>query len=141
MSAFEEKDLLLRSAADVALLQLQRGAFLPFAVTLGSARNAKTLFTSDLEPDASREEIEQYWAQELSESVVPGDTRAVCYGIHVRVRVAEGGTLPCILIHLEHVDGGADNFAFPVRKDENGNFVLGQPMHQAAERVLFPGDR
>lgn len=137
MSALEEKDLLLRSAADVALLQLQRGAFLPFAVTLGSTRNAKTLFTSDLEADATREEIEQYWAHELREEIVPGDTRAVCYGIHVRVRVAEGGTLPCILIHLEHVQGGADNFAFPVRKDENGSFVLDRPMSQPAARVLF----
>ncbi len=110
-------------------------------MTLGSKRNAKTLFTSDLEPDASREEIEQYWAHELREAIVPGDTRTVCYCIHVRVPVSEGGTLPCVLIHVEHVEGGADNFAFPVRKDENSNFVLGRPMYQATERVLFPGEK
>ena len=138
MSSDEEKELLLRTAADVALVQLQRGPFLPFAVVLGSQRNAKTLFTQDLEPDATRDEIEQYWAQEVSEAIVPGDTRAVCYCVYVRVRVAEGGTLPCILVHVEHVEAGAENFAFPVRKDENRNFVLGERMHQAADRVLFP---
>ena len=138
MSSDEEKDLLLRTAADVALVQLQRGPFLPFAVILGSKRNARTLFTQDLEPDATREEIEQYWAHEIRQAIIAGDTRVVCYCIHVRVRVAEGGTLPCILIHVEHVEGGADNFAFPVRKDQNLNFILGERMYQAADRVLFP---
>jgi hypothetical protein len=133
----EENDLLLRAAADVGLLQLRRGSFLPFAAVLGAKRNAQTIFTDELEPDAGKEEIEQYWAGELSTHIVPGETRAVCYCIHLHVRVAEGGTLPCILIHLEHVQGGAENCAFPVRKDENLKFVLGQPMSQPAERVLF----
>lgn len=137
----EEKDLLLRAAADMALLQLQRGPFLPFAAILGAKRNAQTFFSDDLEPDAGKKEIEQYWAGELSTHIVPGETRAVCYRIHVRVRVAEGGTLPCILIHLEHVQGCAENFAFPVREDENLKFVLGRPMSQSAERVLFGKNR
>ncbi len=137
MNLQEESDLLLRATVAVAETQFQRGRFLPFAVTLGPERKAQTLFTDDLEPDASRDEIVQYWRHELRDVIARHETRAACHCTLARVRVAEGSTAPVLIIHLEHAEGGANDFVHPLRKEQDGRVVIGEPRAIPTQREIF----
>jgi hypothetical protein len=136
MTAREETNLLLRAAIGVAELQLKRGQILHFAVTLGSEKNAKTLFTEDLERNASRADLEQFWGWELK-NAVDSETRAVCYCANVRVPLGEQGPVPCIFVHFEHVEGRAEDMVFPYSKDESANLVVKNPLSRPAKQEIL----
>jgi hypothetical protein len=139
MTPQEEKDLLLRVATNLAQRQLERGQLVPFAVTLGSKRNAQVLMSTDTdwEPDTSRDELEAYWTHELRGVIVQGETRAICYCAGVRVPAAEGKTAPGVVIHLEHADGGAEDILYRSRRDETSKIVLGEPASAVGRRHIF----
>jgi hypothetical protein len=139
VSPEEENKMLLGAAAEVAQKQLEQGRFLSFAATLGSKRNAKTIFTDDLEPDASREEIGEYWARELRELMADADVRVACYCARGRVQLGESAPVPCLLVHIEHVEGGAHDCVFPYGKDQASKFVFGKPLSRSAPREIFAG--
>ncbi len=137
MNSQEESNLLLRAAVAMAETQFQRDRFLPFAVTLGPERKAQTLFTDDLEPDTGRDEIVQYWRHELRDVIARHETRAACHCTLARVRVAEGATAPVMVIHLEHVEGGANDFVYPLKKEQDGKVVIGNPRAIPTQREIF----
>ncbi|HYX53646.1 MAG TPA: hypothetical protein VE783_09340 [Candidatus Limnocylindrales bacterium] len=137
MNSQEESDLLLRATVGVAETQFQHGRFLPFAVTLGQERKANTLFTDDLEPDASRDQIVEYWRSELRNVIARQQMRAACHCTVARVRVAEGSTTPVMVIHLEHIEGGANDFVYPLRKEPDGKITLGEPRSISTQREIF----
>jgi hypothetical protein len=139
MTPQEEKDLLLRVVTDLARRQIERGQLTPFAVTLGSKRNAQVLMSTDTdwEPDTSRDELAEYWTRELSEVIVQGETRAVGYCAGARVPAAEGKTAPGVVVHLEHAEGGAEDILYRCGRDETSKVVLGEPASIVARRHIF----
>ena len=137
MSPAEEKQQLLGAAIGVAELQLNRRQFLHFAATLGRDKKAQTFFTEDLERNASRAELRDYWAFELGSRVDP-ETRALCYCAHVRVPLGERGLVPCVFVHFEQIGGDAEDLVFPCEQGADSKFVLAQALVQPGRHEIFP---
>jgi hypothetical protein len=136
MTPDEQKDLLLRVVIRLAGKQLEKGGFVPFGATLGTARDVKLLMPKKFKQDATRDEVETYWAEELRNATAIGNCKTACSCADVRVPMHDGSLVPGVLIHIEHAEGSAEDIIYPYGKDE-GAVVFGEPTRVGVERQIF----
>ena len=137
MTLQEEKELLLRVVTRFAAKLIGEGGFVPFGATLGPGRNVKLLMPKGWKENATRDELEAYWARELKRGATEAECKTVCSCTDVRVPMDSGDLAPGIFIHLEQVGSPAEDIVYPYLKDGNLEAKLGTPTSVETESRVF----
>lgn len=136
MTLQEEKDTLLRVVTKLALKMSTEGGFCPFGALMGQDRSAKILMPKGWNKDATRDEVEMYWARELQKSVSETRCRTVCWCADVRFPKENGDFVPFVLIHVEQ-PSVAEDMGYPYLKDGDSEVKFGVPTIVQTKAQVF----
>jgi hypothetical protein len=136
MTLQEEKGTLLRVVTKLALQMMAKGGFCPFGAMMGPDRSVKILMPKGWKKDATRDEVEAYWTQELQKAVRKTSCRTVCWCADVRFPKENGDLVPFMLIHIEQPSVGED-MGYPYLNDGNSKVELGSPTTVQTKAQVF----
>jgi hypothetical protein len=138
MNPQEEKELLLRVVMRLVQQHLGADGLYPFAAVLSRGREVKLLVPKGMKQKPTADELERYWLGELRNTIADGhDARAACYCAAVQAPTEQGGLVPGVWVFLEHIEDGAGDLVFPYWKNDQSEYVFGDPTVVAAERKIF----
>jgi hypothetical protein len=137
MTPQEEKALLLRVATKLVAPQLKQGGFLPFGAILGQNRDVQLLMPKSVKRDVTRDELDKYWTQTIRDAIGSGEYLTVGWCADVREQTKEGGLIPAVFIHVEHVRLFSEDILIKYGKKESGEVVFGEPITEATQHLIF----
>jgi len=124
-------------SSQLAAKQLAQAGFLPFRATLGTKRDVQLLIPKSMKQDATRDELDAYWAVELRRAAAAGECKTVCSCADVHVPTDEGVLIPAVLIHIEHAEVFSENILYPYQKEQGSEIIFGEPAGEATEHRVF----
>jgi hypothetical protein len=137
MTPQEEKALLLRVVTQLAAkFLLKGGGFIPFGATLGPDKNVDLLMPEGMKKHVRRDELDNYFGEELRRSITAEKRKTACFCVHVGE--VDGKVLtPGVLVHIEHAVAYAEDVLYPYQLNEVPEVVFGNPTIVSAERNIF----
>jgi hypothetical protein len=137
MTPTEEKHLLVRVVAKLAMAQLNAGGFMPFGATLGNARDVQMLIPEAMKQGVTMDELDEYWTQELRKAAAAGQCKSVCSCTYGKIPTEDGTLVSALLIHVEHPEADAEDIVYPYHTDKDAKAVLDEPVSEVTERRVF----
>jgi hypothetical protein len=137
MTAEEERQLLLRVVLRFAGAQLEKGGLPPFGAVLGPNRDVQLLMPESFKQNVTRDEFEEYWFRELRKFATADGCKAVCFCADVGFPREKEQITRGLLVHVEHMEGGAEDIGYPYWRDDDSRIVFGEPTCVTSQRRAF----
>jgi hypothetical protein len=138
MTAADDKKLLLGVALRLAAEQLEKGGLPPFGVVLGSKRDVQLLMPKSFSKrTVTQEDLEEYWFRELRGFTAADGCKAVCFCADVGFPGEKEQITRGLLVHVEHIEGGAEDMGYPYWRNDDSRIVFGEPISVTSERRAF----
>jgi hypothetical protein len=137
MKPAERKQLLLSSVMQLIEKGLAGQGLRMFGAVLGDGREIKLLVPKTIKENASLDEVDEYWMEQLRSNIGVGGDEIACYCTDLSLATEDGQPIAsAVLIYVEQACAKAEYHCYPYQRCPE-SVALGEPTIEQTPNRLW----